>query len=131
MALRRGCPTMNSEADSGMSTILNRKAARARCDATTAGPWEYQGRSVVAPVNESPYDQVLSGAHWKPNAEFAAHARTDLPASLDLLDRCEAALRKARGYAQLAAGPWARGGADALRSVEEIGDLLRDLGGEP
>jgi hypothetical protein len=65
----------------------------ARTNAATDGPWERQS---------GPFDYVTNGhvsigrEHTTPDAEFIAHARTDLPAAtaalravLDLLDQVE------------------------------------------
>jgi hypothetical protein len=93
-------------------TKEERAAARARCEAATEGPWE-QTHSVS---REGPgclvHHQAKTGAPWticqwtvcqcintpKNNAvrdaTFVAHARADLPAALDEIDRLEALLRK-------------------------------------
>lgn len=54
---------------------------RASCKAATPGPWEYNGfRGVTAPAMNGTLDDDLGIAvHWKPNADFIANARQDIP----------------------------------------------------
>lgn len=77
-------------------TSEERQAARARCEAATSGKWE------VGPDSEDPRSRVIHMGirsivsegqilHVE-DAEFIAHARTDLPKALDEIDRLEACL---------------------------------------
>lgn len=103
-------------------TPEQQQAARARCEAATAGPWSWSmcyeagryGRKHWAMV--SPYSQergcvtnhllVLNTHVAKdcdgtpleetPDFEFIAHARTDLPAALDALEAAEAEIARLR-----------------------------------
>lgn len=85
------------------ATELDIDAIRARMEAATEGPWEALG--------SDPYDTVIDtgGASLgccpdcgvragfeRADAEFIAHARTDLPAALDEVTRLRAALDEAR-----------------------------------
>ena len=96
-------------------SALDRKAARSRCDAATEGPWRMNDyyhcvqtqsnavklASVVRFGNVGerlPLDNYFDAPRDHPeiaNATFIAHAREDLPAALDLLDRCLDALEQA------------------------------------
>lgn len=73
--------------------MLDRKAARARCDAATGGRWRLQtcacghGCFTRSAVKVGGYLAVECIAYN--DAEFIAHAREDLPAALDLLDALE------------------------------------------
>jgi hypothetical protein len=78
-------------------TAQERAAARERCDAATAGPWfgshdqrvlTGEGVEVIA----APYDGGLDAT--EEDFSFTVHARTDLPAALDEIDRLEAILRR-------------------------------------
>lgn len=80
---------------------FDRKAARARCAAATEGPWFVVGLPrnpgdpyicagdedphVGSPVADLALQEELSNADA--DAALIAHARTDLPAALDLLDQ--------------------------------------------
>ena len=89
---------------------LDRAAARARCDAATEGPWKHYALKCYAPgqngaeIIDTPQEAVFVGTNTTvcitgemddivsiADAHFIAHAREDLPASLDLLDELEAA----------------------------------------
>lgn len=80
-------------------------AARARCNAATGGPWvswhgePTRGALEHAGVQRIGREGVASIARayvGKYDAEFIAHARTDLPAALDEIDRLTAAMDKER-----------------------------------
>jgi hypothetical protein len=88
---------------------LDRKAARKRCEAAAEGPWQVnrhdnQGGDINWQVQcGGPADlgrmsffnsSDLEGPRVRQNAELIAHARTDLPAALGLIDRCEAMIRQ-------------------------------------
>jgi hypothetical protein len=84
-------------------TRLDTKAIRARADAATAGPWEWQsetflaGRHVSGGLEEvliawgSETQHGLDGIDE--DRDFIAAARTDVPALCDRVDALEAALR--------------------------------------
>ena len=63
---------------------------RARTDGTTIGPWEIQGHEIVRESDGLPFFQSRWIADIDPdqreNAEFIAHARTDIPKLLAALD---------------------------------------------
>lgn len=59
-------------------SVLDVKAIRARCDAATAGPW-------IAHLNGRVSGPEFSALSRDP--DFIAHARTDLPACLDEIER--------------------------------------------
>ncbi len=84
--------------------------AKARCEAATGGPWEDSEEAVVG---ECEYEQPAVWAETDSgeaqiavirvglpgsaaNGPFVAHARADLPAALDMLERAMAALRLVR-----------------------------------
>lgn len=85
---------------------FDRKAARARCEAATPGWWELVRHD--NPGGEINWQVWVHGdagdghgfntsdlgtkCNVRKDAEFVTHARLDLPAALDLLDRCEEAL---------------------------------------
>lgn len=78
-------------------TPAERAAARARCEAATPGPWESvyhheakwpRVRLVYAPDQRTILAYVESDK-LHPDAELVAHARTDLPAALDEIERLE------------------------------------------
>ena len=81
-------------------TKAEAQAARARCEAATEGPWVWDAapwvdydRDKVAPwlTGDDGLGPVITGDGIKAeerDAELIAHARTDLPAALDMLNRC-------------------------------------------
>lgn len=86
----------------GADTALDLAAIQARADAASKGPWEPY--SVPATRKESDYVAVEAGdteiriarfeGGWF-DAEFIAHARTDVPALLDRVRQLEADLADA------------------------------------
>lgn len=85
---------------------------RARAEATTPGPWrardaEFFQHIILGPgptdeLGES-RPQVVAATQnvgWRSNAEFIAHARTDVPALLDALDAAEATVARVRGLVE-------------------------------
>jgi hypothetical protein len=94
-------------------TPEQRAAARKRCEAATEPPWLVGVASKVLHYGCCPYDGHCRNIYAvdadgeyagditspcaglsHPNATFAAHARTDLPAALSEIDRLEALLRQ-------------------------------------
>jgi len=84
-----------------MDMSIDLTAIRARCNAATKGPWyiRYQfnlfsGERFVAGCGGHESNKRES-VHREniPNAEFIAHARTDLPALLDLVEEFKTTLR--------------------------------------
>lgn len=83
---------------------LDTKAARARCDAATPGPWRHVGIGIVEraelpllhrEIADCSGRMGLNDGDSAPtlrDATFIAHARTDLPAALDEVDALRAAL---------------------------------------
>lgn len=78
-----------------------REAARRRCEAATKGPWERYGLIGIAGLTRvraiSHLDKTGRAIYRDvPNTEddatLIAHARTDLPAALDEIDRLETEL---------------------------------------
>ena len=74
------------------------KAARARCDAATEGPWDFDteffndgpgSNWTVYPEHDDEHQIALVNGKMNGagDAEFIAHARTDLPRALDEIDR--------------------------------------------
>ncbi len=91
-------------------SALDRRAIRARVDATTPGPWRSEleagdewwfgsGEQAVIRYGDTGWESVMVGpgndAAELANAEFIAAARADVPMLLDTLDTVEAALRTA------------------------------------
>jgi|6_EtaG_2_1085325.scaffolds.fasta_scaffold288687_1 hypothetical protein len=75
--------------------MLNRKAARARCDAATSGPWlrPWDDGALTADGETSLLGldhDGLAVVERVVDAKFIEHAVEDLPAALDLLDKIEA-----------------------------------------
>lgn len=68
-------------------------AIRERCDAATEGPWYVSGSGWLCsrPNRVVLLDGAVSDmyASRTPDAEFIAHARTDVPVLLDLVDRLQ------------------------------------------
>lgn len=80
---------------------------RARCEAKglTEGPWDnacylYEGRKthfMMALVSDSiARDHLGHGFINKQDADFAAHARLDLPEAMDEIDRLDWALKESQ-----------------------------------
>lgn len=72
-------------------TPLDTAAIRARCDAATDGPWGVTNEPGVC-AKHPDFPKAVRGVFdldWPEdaaaNCEFAAHARTDIPALLDAL----------------------------------------------
>jgi hypothetical protein len=91
----------------GMSLDLN--AIRARADAAVQGPWYVDDKEQTVRAREYAGEIMFdrsteSRSEWaqgfKPSAEFIAHARTDVPALLDELDRAHAALARVKALAE-------------------------------
>jgi hypothetical protein len=89
-------------------TKKERVAARARCEAATKGPWIAECRSIDNPGNDPnwPDDDFLQfklcgpaivegrGQFVGHDADFIAHARTDLPAALKALDKADSEIAR-------------------------------------
>lgn len=84
---------------------FDRKAARARCEAATDGPWEWRKTRYRAWLEGADEEQILDdGSAWGEysdqidpdgsDADFIAAARTDLPAALDELDDKDAEIER-------------------------------------
>ena len=71
---------------------LDLGAFRARAEAATEGPWTWASHT-TADGDEwavfDPADHALASNRdgWAPDAEFIAHARSDIPALLDEVER--------------------------------------------
>jgi hypothetical protein len=88
------------------ATELDVAAIRARCEAATDGPWlidSLESGEYGLFIDRDPDAERLGCggrqvAGWltEANAEFIAHARADLPAALDEIERLRAALDEAR-----------------------------------
>jgi len=91
--------------------------SKARCEAAAGEPWELggcSGRMVVRPgYGEIADTDVLA------HAEFIVHARSDLPAALEMLGRAMATLDVLSGIAQTRCG-------SEDRAVSEATALLRE-----
>ncbi len=82
--------------------------ARARCEAATEGPWEWSDQFHACEhdglASSSGLNVVRSAIDYggsivevdEADARFIAHARTDLPRALDLIERMAGVLRDAR-----------------------------------
>jgi len=80
-------------------TVLDRQAARERCDAATPGPWDTDvpqegGAELLAGSAYPTYR--LAVFEFPDDARFSGHARTDLPAALDLLDEKDREIARLR-----------------------------------
>jgi len=72
---------------------------RARCEAATPGPWAFFHNDYVNIYHIQGDEKVdgeersitygLADVPWRNNAEFIAHAREDIPALLDTLEKSE------------------------------------------
>lgn len=73
---------------------LDREAMRRRAEAATPGPWS------ISQYPQSAFVHAGGGGTFgparKPDAEFIAHARTDVPALLDALGAAEAEVDRLR-----------------------------------
>jgi len=109
---------------------LDRKAARKRCEAATEAPWEVHDscswRRIGTPSHDGAILRPTNDRDGHPNLnasnddlDFMAHARTDLPAALDLLDRIDEVRddleRRAAACDKLAADAFWDWGGEALR----------------
>ena len=100
---------------------LDREAARKRCEAATAGPWTHDVDCIIGEGDGVYEDTIFTGAHG-PEAAFVVGAREDLPAALDLLDRCAPLLRE---YFEAVEALLFSGGLPRPRSPES--DAVRKL----
>ena len=87
-------------------TSLDLAAIRQRVEKATDGPWntgfDYEKNDpiVLAPgYIEHTIDYTLT-EHGKADAEFIAHAREDIPALLDEIDRLNATIQRVREIAR-------------------------------
>jgi hypothetical protein len=63
-------------------------ADRALCDAATVGPWGKHGSTVVNPAGDAELGNwFICGPRWMPDRDFIIAARTELPATLDEIER--------------------------------------------
>jgi len=101
-------------------TREERDAIRARCEAATSGPWEYDGmhNEIQTPYSENgfwlicsevrthPSEKILDefGHTYNPDFEFIANARQDIPALLDALDEAEAHAERVCTYIEFCEG---------------------------
>src|SRR6185369_7768517 len=76
----------------GKLTKAEMELARARCEAASKAPWHYMtwpsGHGTLFAEGDAPHQNphpkdLERSQDW----EFAAHARTDLPKALDMLER--------------------------------------------
>ena len=126
---------------------FDHKAARARCDAATDGPWTAR-RDTSEPRKEwreiDAGRKRVVGGDWyerhrlgetethcgvflsEQNADFIAHARTDLPAALDLLDEVERLARDADHHVTHAGLTPKEGRDNAVAALRAILALLED-----
>ena len=84
---------------------MDTAAAKKRCEAATEGPWIAELDYVAAFIpGKRPNGEIigrwqtsisglLSDEQRQANAEFAAHARSDLPAALEALEEAQGALK--------------------------------------
>jgi len=86
---------------------------RQRCDAATPGGWSYDGMHneihcaapnedyflIISELRTHPGEKLLDefGHQYNANFEFIAHARQDVPALLDHIDKLEAELLACKG----------------------------------
>lgn len=86
---------------------LDTQAAKKRCEAAGPGPWKAERREpyrnehigghtylIRAPNGNMPVDK--HGIWEEAEAEFIAHARTDLPAALEELEKTRGLLRRVK-----------------------------------
>ncbi len=116
------------------------QAARARCEAAIPEPWRAELEYVSAFIpGKRPNGEIIG--RWQPsisgllsdeqmraNAEFAAHARTDLPAALEALEEAQKKLDAIRRAIDAASdsGQYSL----ALVEIGALLDLDRILKGE-
>ena len=99
------------------------EAVRARAEAATAGPWEWHWDAILGQWNLAPGVLLADGTDGTPggdkidveNATFIAHARTDIPALLDEVERL-------RGDAHIQRNFWQM--EDALARAEAHAERL-------
>jgi hypothetical protein len=78
-------------------TPEQRKSARERCAKAKQGPWRAFDRNVgweVHGLEGYPINEGYRELFLREDAEFIAHARTDLPGALDALEAAEGQLRE-------------------------------------
>jgi hypothetical protein len=68
-----------------MGNKLDLAAIRARCDAATPGSWEYEEEDGEWEINNGTTGEIIPIK--RNDAIFIAHARQDIPALLDEIDR--------------------------------------------
>lgn len=82
-----------------MTIPLDIDAIEKRCEAATAGPWEYSSRPLIAEIAS----RLFTVCHWpkshsapprKEDATFIAHARKDVPALIAEVRRLEEAVTR-------------------------------------
>lgn len=84
-------------------SALDIEAALARCEAATPGPWRLGLQDRLQVVVDNDNADEVADVGWgvavgDEDAEFIAHARTDLPAALALLDQCRVVLKAVEWY---------------------------------
>ena len=98
-------------------------AANKRCEAATAGPYRVEQKRGNPPymvVIAEDVSMVDFGGRWD-DAQFFAHARSDLPAALEALEEAQGALRElCRGHNSRGSdGPCDCSGCRILRGSTE------------
>lgn len=91
---------------------------KARAENATEGPWEVLKERVVT----EDMDLITPRLHWAPDAEFIAHARTDVPR---LVEAIEAVMQEC--YRVLPNDPQ----GDAILNGIELSVSDKLTGGEP
>ena len=106
-------------------------AIRGRADKATEGPWEASLRNPADPLDATIIDAEACNGMWVAssdddereyeNAEFIAHARTDVPALVDalirVLERCERAIASPAPDGEM---------RQAYIAMRETAEIIRD-----
>ena len=107
---------------------LNLEAIKARCEKATAGPWYgYEERESSAEghaVSTGPSNLFTIGISNQDanDADFIAHARTDIPALVAEVERLQSALAAARAALD---GERERALTEAANDLDDHADTLR------
>ena len=108
-------------------TAAELDAIEQRAHAATEGPWEASAHRTGHYLVICP-DCGVRGGYERADAEFIAHARSDVPALVAEVRRLRAMEQRVREYARHLARPFADGVPD--REGEQIAsELLVALGG--
>lgn len=108
------------------------EAIRGRCEKATKGPWR-TGHSVDGVFTEADNERIanrfICDAPAYANEEFIAHARTDVPALLEQVEKMNEVLKMALRFHEEQQSDYGGLDPDVAEQIERVKAALIDGGG--